>query len=270
MHKDLLKCPACNFEPLEVTIESDSEIVFFCEECGWSKVETDYFYPTGWYMEINQALAPVDILQSLLTAEDITLFLKPRLKGVSHLSNYEDASPDYLLGEVNIAYAVYLRQMIVLATTYVELLLKDFFKYLFVFNPQRMNPYLAPDGKGKAIISLNEILLTESKEFLLASLAEKAASRAVGPKFDKVVERLIRDCQLNYDKSLVENLRNLNELRNCIVHEGKVVEVDIQQVHDNFDLLLHLLYVLKEAAEKCKIIYWDDFGLVDDFEKVGG
>jgi uncharacterized protein YutE (UPF0331/DUF86 family) len=266
MHEDLLKCPICGLEPLEVVIDSDSDIIFSCNECGWSKIETDYFYPTGWYVEIRRALGAVDILQALLTAEDIASFLKPRLRGVSHLSEYKEASAHYLLSEVGIAYAVYLRQMTVLATTYLELLLKDFFKYMFISNPSRMNPYLSPEGRGKAMISLNEILQSESKSSLLADLTERAASKAVGPKFDKVVKQLIRDCQLNYDDSFIDNLRNLNELRNRIVHEGEAVEVSIQQVHNSFDLIVHLLYILKEAAEKYKMVYWDDFGLIDDFE----
>jgi hypothetical protein len=101
-------------------------MIFLCENCGWQKIEENYFYLTAWSVEIRQALAPVDVLQSLLTDTEIAKFLRPRLRGVSHLSNFTDASDKYLFWEISIAHQVYLRQMIVLATMYVELILEDF------------------------------------------------------------------------------------------------------------------------------------------------
>ena len=213
----------------------------------------------------------IDILQSLLTDKHVVEFLRPRLKGISYLGNYSDASDasdEYLFGEVGIAHQVYLKQMIVLATTYVELILKDFFLCLFIAQPPRMNFYLSPEGKGKATVSLNEILNTTSKEELILNLAEQATAVAVGPKFDKIVEKIIKECKLELDGNFLENLRALNELRNRIVHEGRTEEVvHIQQVHNNFGLLLYLVYVLGQSAKEYQIPYWDETGFLDDFER---
>jgi hypothetical protein len=192
MRKELLNCPNCGFNPLDLTVE-DGQMIFLCENCGWQKIEENYFYLTGWSVKIRQALAPVDVLHSLLTDTDIAKFLRPRLKGVSYLSNFKDASDEYLFEEIGIAHQVYLRQMIVLATTYVELILKDFFRCLFIAHPLRMNKYLSSEGKGKWLIDLTEVINATSRKGLLLSLAERAASIAVGPKFDKVVETIIKE-----------------------------------------------------------------------------
>ncbi|GEM_PF-4224554 len=259
-------CPDCNFTPLDLTVE-DGEMRFFCENCGWQKIEEKYFYLTGWNVEIRQALTPVDILQSLLTDVDVAKFLRPRLKGVSYLSNFNDRSDEYLFGEIKIAYQVYLKQMIVLATTYVELILKDFFECLLTAHPQRMNIYLSSEGTGKAMITLNEVINEISKETLMLRLTERAASIAVGPKFDKVVEAIIKECKLELHRPLVEDLRTLNELRNRIVHENTREEINIQQVHNNFGLLIYLLFILGQTAKKYRIPYWDEFCFLEDFKK---
>src|SRR5260221_597290 len=147
MHEQLLTCPDCNFNPLNITVE-DGKMMFFCENCGWQRTERNYFYLTKWSVKIHQALAPIDILESLLT----------------------------------------------------------------------------------------EILDTVSREELIMGLAERATSVAVGPKFDKVVGGIIRECKLELDRPFVEDLRELNELRNKIIHEGKIETIHIQQVHNSFGL----------------------------------
>lgn len=266
MREKALNCPNCGFNPVDLTVEN-GQMIFLCEDCDWQKVEENYFYLAGWEVEIRQALAPIDILQSLLTDTDTAKFLRPRIKGPSYLSNYKDASDKYLFGEIKIAHQVYLRQMIVLATTYVELILKDFFRCLFIAHPLRMNTYLSAEGKGKAMIALNEVITAPSREEILLSLAERAASIAVGPKFDKVIEMIIKESKLKLDRPVVDDLRTLNELRNRIIHQGAPEEIDIQQVHNNFGLLIYLVYILAQAAEAYRIPYFDEFGFIDDFEK---
>jgi hypothetical protein len=130
-----------------------------------------------------------------------------------------------------------------------------------------MNKYLSSEGKGRAMIALNEVINTASREELLLRLIEQAASTAVGPKFDKVVETIIKECKLEIDRPFVEDLRTLNELRNRIIHDNTSEEIDIQQVHNNFGLLLYLIYVLGQAAEKYQVPCLDEFGFIEDFER---
>jgi transcription elongation factor Elf1 len=61
MSEELLNCPNCGFSRLDLTVV-DGQMIFLCENCGWQKIEENYFYLTGWSVEIRQALAPVDVL----------------------------------------------------------------------------------------------------------------------------------------------------------------------------------------------------------------
>lgn len=60
--------------------------------------------------------------------------------------------------------------MIVLAVSYMELILKDFFQCLFRAHPLRMNPVLRSKGNKKATVSLTEIVDAPSKDLLLRGL----------------------------------------------------------------------------------------------------
>ena len=130
-----------------------------------------------------------------------------------------------------------------------------------------MNRYFQKEGKGKAMVALNEVINAVSKEELMSALTERAAVIAVGPKFDKIVESIIKDWKISLDRPLVEDLRSLNELRNRIIHQGTRQEIDIKQVHNNFGLLLYLTYVLGEAAEAYRIPYLDESGFLLKFKK---
>ncbi|HEX2949865.1 MAG TPA: hypothetical protein VHV83_09925 [Armatimonadota bacterium] len=260
----ILVCPACKYTPLNSIVE-DGVIIYTCEDCGWQKLERNYFYLTSWDVEIRQALAPIDIIHSIFTDGDVVDFLKPRLQGVSHISHCQDMPDGYIFGEVNIAYQIYLRQMVVLATTYAELILKDFFRCLFIAQPLRMNPYLARDGSGKATIPLNTILQAGTKEELLLTLTEHASSLAVGGQLHKVVEKIIKECKLKLDKPITTDLREVVDLRNRIVHEGKKEELQLDCIHKSFGLLRYLLYVLGQAAVEYQIPYLDDCGLLLEF-----
>lgn len=151
---------------------------------------------------------------------------------------------------------------IALPTRYSE---EPFFRCLFVSQPQRMNAYLSSDGKGRAIITLNEMLTAASREEVILNLVERAVTVAVGPKFDKTVGGIVKECKLKLDRPFMEDLRALNELRNRIIHEDAAEEISIKQVHNSFGLLLYLLYVLGCAANEYKIPCLDECGFLEDF-----
>ena len=105
-----------------------------------------------------------------------------------------------------------------------------------------MNIYLSSEGTSKATITLNEVINEISKEKLMLRLIERAASIAVSPKFEKVVEAIIKECKLELHRPLVEDLRALNELRNRVVHENTSEEINIQQVRKETYCLVKILY----------------------------
>ncbi len=97
----------------------------------------------------------------------------------------------YYEDEVKIANNVYLSQIIVLLVTHAEQIIKDFYKCLFLAQPQRMNQIFALDGKGKAMIELNKILQASTKEALILTLAEEAAGRAAGLGISVNIGRIV-------------------------------------------------------------------------------
>ncbi len=266
-------CPDCGDEQVVATFE-DEGILYQCQSCDWMTVADIAFCPGAWGVRIRQALAPVDILESMLASEGAASFLRPRLKGISYLANYESWRPrapegedDYLLGELAIARDVYLRQMIVLAATNVELILTNFFHCVYITNPQRMNQVLPPHGKRGAAIRLSEVIEAGSREELLSKLADQAASLKGGGESDKIVKRLIDECHIELHRPIVDDLKALKELRNRIVHDYTEEAVTLEQVHSAFSMILYLLYVLAQATETYAWACWDDTGFVYDCEE---
>lgn len=264
-------CPDCGHDHVADTLE-DEGVLYQCHACDWMTIATAPFCPGAWDVRIRQALAPVDILQSMLVNEDALTFLKPRLKGVSYIVNYDawsvsDSDNDeYLREEMNIAKDVYLRQMIVLAATYVELIVTDFFRCVFIAQPQRMNQVLPPDGNS-AMVPLTEVIQADSKDQLLANLANRAARLKGDRQPDKLVKRLTTDCHIKLHLPLVDDLKSLTELRNRIVHEDSDEKITLEEVHSRFGMILYLLYVLAQATEAHGVACWDDTGFLYDFEK---
>jgi len=273
-------CPDCSSEYININSASDfthihtenNEIVYSCADCDWYEVKEKPFYVGAWSIEIRQALAPIDMLESLLNDKDIVGFLKPRIKGHSHLRNLKlppsglELSDEYLRGEINIAYKVYLRQMVVIAASYIELILKDFFTSLYTSKPRSMNQVLQPYGEKRAYVSLNEILESESKKELVQHLVDRAARRKVSNDLDKILKQLISDCGLELDRPFVEDVCSLKEKRNRIVHEETDEEISVDQVYDYFRLIQYLLYVLAKVSEQKKVPCLDDTGFLRDFE----
>jgi len=265
-------CPTCGCEEVGSTREANA-VRFECKSCDWCVVETNPFDLGAWSVRINQALAPLDILSSLMTAPEAAAFLKSRIKGVSYLSSFPvgsacaEASDEYLRGEMTIAHQVYLRQTIVLAATYIELILTDFFESLFHAQPLRMNQVLPPRDKSTATIGLEELVEASSKEDLLAALALRAAKIKASEQPDKTFKMLTTDCSLRLNRPLVQDLKAFRELRNQIVHDDREAEVTVEKVHDVFGLVLYALFVLAQVCEVCKVPYWDDVGFINDFEE---
>jgi hypothetical protein len=264
-------CPNCESEHVAQRLE-DAVVVFECRDCDWVELAEHPFHVAAWSVRIRQALAPVDILQSALTHPDAAAFIAHRITGVSHLTNPAlpllgaDHGDDYLRGEIDIAHQVYLRQLIVLANTYIELIYTDFFRCVFLAHPLRMHQVLPPHDKGWAEIKLNEIVNSPSREALLATLATRAAERKGDGEADRIARQLTADCSIQLHRPLIDDLRELKELRNRIVHDDTDEEVAVERVHESFGLILYLLFVLAQAAEHYKIPCWDDVGFLADFQ----
>lgn len=270
MCEQVIQCPECKYENVPLTVKDGEEVWYFCENCGWEKTPRFPFPVEVWNVEIRQALAPLDILQALLSDREIVDFLRPRLKGVSYLSqpipNF-DLGDGYYWGEIQNANSLYLSQMLVLALTYAELMVKDFYLCLFYEQPLRMNPILASERNQKAIVYLNEIIQAASKDELIDRLVERSASRAAARPIDEVIAKIIKECKLELTHPIVSDLKTLKEQRNRIVHEGENTEITHSQVLGAYGQLMYLLYILVEAALRYKIPFFDRTGFFYEFQE---
>lgn len=129
-----------------------------------------------------------------------------------------------------------------------------------------MNPVLPPKEDKKATVSLTEIVNAASKDALLSSLASRAADHKASGDIDKTLRELTSDCRIQLDRPFIEDLQELKELRNRLVHDDTDEQVTIEKVHDSFGLVLYLLYALSQVADSYKVPCWDEVGFVEDFK----
>lgn len=86
-------------------------------------------------------------------------------------------------------------------------------------------------------------------------------------KIDGVVSKIIKECKFAFDHQIADDLRDLKERRNQIVHEGKLDGIEIKHVQDSYGQVLYLLYVLGEAAIKYDLPLVDEVGFMSDFRE---
>jgi len=129
-----------------------------------------------------------------------------------------------------------------------------------------MNQVLPPYDKNRATVLLNEIVEAPSKDELVAILAERAAAIKGSGEPDKLLRYLTTDCHIQLDRPFIEDLKQLKELRNRIVHDDTDEQITFEEVHSNFGIVLYLLYTLAQVAENYRVPCWDDVGFVHDFK----
>lgn len=269
------QCPnGCNdFTLFSCELDTDNNaIIYSCAGCDWIEVEHNPFYISAWVVSVNQALAPIDIVQSLLTNKDVVEFLRPRLVGVSFLANRDSSawkftvgSNEYLQGEVDIAYQTYLRQMIVLAATYIELILKDFYDSFFTARPLYLIDLLAENDafvkKAMNVVTFEKVMSGDAREEMV-NHAFNSMQRA---DHWRILRYLADRTPIRLDRKLLfERLKALMSQRDDIAHNSLYDpfvnrELDVQQVYEDFRLVIDLLCVLEKIAEKNNIPYWKEF-----------
>jgi hypothetical protein len=80
-------------------------------------------------------------------------------------------------------HELYNRQMAVIAASYVELILGDFFLATFQSIPARMHKFVSGDEKSEGRINLTDVVNFNSRPKILRHLAERATGNALKGKF---------------------------------------------------------------------------------------
>jgi hypothetical protein len=139
------------------------------------------FDVSGWYLTLVEAIEDYRILCQLSRdASVVDAHLGSRKLIVADSQEIRRVSVSEAEGglfwreshraSIELAVERYSRQMVVLARTYLETILKDFLLVLFVEHPKRMHAYLADDnGNGAGTVKLVELVDAESKESAAAS-----------------------------------------------------------------------------------------------------
>jgi hypothetical protein len=150
----------------------------------------------------------------------------------------------------------YNRQVIVLASTYVELILKDFLLIFFKQFPERMYEFIYEQDKqeSKGSISLKEVLKVKNIDDLMEQLSNQATANLLKGKLSSQLKNLMKITKHNFDDDLTNELIQLNEFRNSIVHENLKSEIDSIEVEKAIDTCDKLVRVLATISQHNKIV----------------
>jgi hypothetical protein len=195
-----------------------------------------------------------DLIEELFTAK------APNVEAIRHLVDQEQLEFQTTLaftfatlfgeGAKEAIPAIYMRQMIVLITAYVEGMLVEFSNCLFIRHPMRMYAYLASgqDVGQKGKVDLRELVDAASKEELLHRLAKRAAKALNEGSFDKALKKLQELADFRLEPALVDRLKGIVEQRNRIIHEVLEEDVTKDRVVVGFEVFEQLLSSLYDMA----------------------
>jgi hypothetical protein len=169
--------------------------------------------------------------------------------------NKEYKLPDFellfKLKGIGDALDTYNQQVLVVLATIIEGMLGEFFFCVFCVSPEKMYEYIQPNGeeKNKGKIDIKEVINSPSREDLLISLAELAASKATQGKFKTVIKRL-KNITIGekFSTELTDKIIELNEARNKIVHNLPTPKVTSDDVIKAFENVSDMLVYLEEIA----------------------
>jgi len=244
MEEQCVQCPQCSSNNISVRFV-DETLSYSCNECEWYFEPPNPFFFEGWYVELKQALAPVDILYSLFSNEETSHYLMPRLQGVSFLSDWAKESrirPDspgslsfkFLQGEISSARDIYLAQQIVIVCVYAETILDDF---------------------------LNKAVCVNKP---MANAARKALKNN---GLEVIIETWAQQYKIPLKRPLINDWKEIRRKRNLIAHEAKSIHISVETVYEAYGALIYLLGILGEIAIRAGVPFVDNFGILLDIRK---
>jgi hypothetical protein len=174
---------------------------------------------------------------------------------------------DLQVGNIRDLRQLYSRQMAVVAATYVELLLGDFFISIFQKTPARMHKFVWEDEKTEGRISLTDVVSFGSRPAILRNLAERATGNALKGKFEGSLKHLENVATRKLPEKPKTELIALNKLRNRVVHELSEDELGAENVKAILRTCVELLHFLGEIASDAKIAL-DDSNALENCARV--
>jgi hypothetical protein len=188
----------------------------------------------GSFRELDELIADPDIKKLHLDRKYPLGDRRPR-KGLISGPQLVRAGTE---GSLDSAHGMYRRQMIVVAASYFEAIVSDFFRQMFIQHPQQMHGAIRPDSDAaKGMIPLRDIVNADSREMLLDQLAETCSARLSSLTIKKMDKRLTELSATGFDSKLQERLESLLNQRHRIVHENDKSAVSAQDVQSAFETI---------------------------------
>ena len=175
-------------------------------------------------------------------------------------NNY--GSKKFILDNLEVAFYHYSNQIFVILSSYMELILQDFFETLFFHKPELMYEFVNSDSKNKlrGYVKLDLILKSESIDKLKGKLSITAASNANKGSIVNIIKRVETIGKKTLDKKVQTNLEILIKHRNQVVHEGKLFNVDGALIKSASDDIISLLYFFADILKSKNIPLIDNSG----------
>lgn len=133
-----------------------------------------------------------------------------------------------------------------MCTTF-EVAAKDFFRKLFLKHPKYMHEYLGSENQ-KGLISLSEIIDSGDFKNLIDNLSDKAANIASKGKYGEVLRRAFKICGLEKNEQFTTKINKIQNERNKIVHEKKVITREVNDVGNAHAIIAEALELLIKCA----------------------
>lgn len=177
---------------------------------------------------------------------------------ITHNCEISDALLEqYLIGNRK-ALNVIKNHIIVFLFTRYEFVIQETVKCLICDNPLRIMELLKkqPDYEKTIGFSLVEFLRSTSKEEYVMMMSERLGSRILNGIPSKVIKRLQN--LINLHVSDLDILDNLMEKRNQIVHNGKVYDLEMEDLETYYEVIEKLLKSIALALKNIDIIVIDE------------
>ena len=154
-------------------------------------------------------------------------------------------------------------QMIVYMSTIVETALNDYFKCIFIKNPNLvigLDRYFTE--KCDLRISYSDFLKYESKEAYIIEVSKRAAKLCNSGKIEKIIKRIFDMFKLKFPEECSEAIKAITLNRNKIVHENTHLDISIAELHSLSDGLEKFLELLAKNVKEMDIMVKDGAGIL--------
>lgn len=168
---------------------------------------------------------------------------------------YKELIEDNNMRSGKLAYETYSRQILVLCTTYIEIMMFDFFYALFMVDSKNIKEFLDMKDEDKILgyAHISEIVKAGNVDTLLSNIARRCAKVASKGKISTRVNRIKRLTKITFNADLEQRLSELVYKRNKIVHEDDNSIIEDEYISIVFNTCHELLMDLANRAMKNRI-----------------